>query len=63
VADSKLSGRQKALLVSVAIGFVPLFVALKLTSGGVHWVLIAVGVAIEASLAVFGVIASRRDRA
>jgi hypothetical protein len=62
VAGSELSRRQKILFVSAALAGVPLFVGLVMASGGVHWALIAVGVALEASFAVYGVVAGRRDR-
>jgi hypothetical protein len=61
VADSELSGRQKGLVIAAALAGVPLFVGIVLTSGMVQWVLIAIGVALEASLALYGAAARRRD--
>lgn len=61
MVGSELSRRQKILFVSAALAGIPLFVGLELTSGGVEWVLIAVGVAVFGLFALYGVLAGRSD--
>ena len=56
-----IMARSRISLVLVAVAAVALFVGLKATSGGLQWLLIAVGVAMILSLALSGLILSRRD--